>query len=82
MNPEISCPIQDVQVSTSLCFRNESGMCLQNSSVPINAQRSSVSINISGLCAREKYCSDFSILDRSGAIVNTGSALFFSKLTK
>ena len=82
MNPEISCSIQYIHVLTTLCVGNESGMCLQNSSVPVDGIKTSITVEIAGLCAREKYCYDFSILDQSGAIVDTVNTQSFSKLTK
>ena len=82
VNPEISCPLQYVHVSSTLYFGNDSGTCLQNSSVPVNGTESSIIIDTAGLCAREKYCAEFAILDQFGAIADTGNALFFSKLTK
>ena len=82
VNPEISCPHQYVRVSSTLCSGNDSGTCLQNSSVPVNGADSSIIIDTAGLCAREKYCAKFAILDQFGGIADAGNALNFSKLTK
>ena len=84
MNPEISCPVQYVHVSSActLCFRNDNGTCMRNSSVPINGTESSIIIVIAGLCAREMYYAEFAILDQFGGIADTGKTHPFSKLTK
>ena len=82
MSPEISCPLQYLHVSTVLCPENESVIYLQNLSVPLNGEETSITVYITGLYARENYYADFSILDQAGVVVDTGSTHFFSKSTE
>ena len=80
--PQIACPFQSLHITTNvLHFTDGSEMLPKMSSVNFGDKETSIVMNVTGLSARGKFYSNFSILSQDGDVVDTEST-HFSKQSK
>ena len=78
--PQITCPLQSLRVTTNALFSNASGSWPMMSSVYFADKETSVVTNVTSIPAGEKFYSNFTIMSQDGDIVDSQST-HFSKCT-